>query len=97
MKIPKKLKVGGSIYKIKLVNQIEIDPLCQGLTRYGDHVIEISENQGKQSRELTFLHELVHALLFHFNYEQNEDLVERLAQALYMVIKDNPEVFNNGD
>jgi predicted metal-dependent peptidase len=44
--------------------------------------------------EADFLHEIVHAVLEFMGYrEHDEKKVDELAQALYMVIQDNPEMF----
>ena len=45
--------------------------------------------------ELTFLHELIHTIFYHCDIEQDEHVVEALAQALYMIIKDNPGIFKD--
>ena len=40
-----------------------------------------------------FLHEILHGIYEHCGFTQNEDNVRALSTALYMVIKDNPEIF----
>lgn len=44
--------------------------------------------------EADFWHELVHAILDHLGYRNhNEKKVDEMANALYMVIRDNPKMF----
>lgn len=94
MRIPKKVKIGGSVYKIKNnVKLIDGNPDCYGLCDFIDKTIQIKDKQNRQAREEALIHEIIHALFFHMNMEQDEDLVERIAQALHMLIKDNPELF----
>lgn len=93
MKIPKKVKVGGITYKVKNVGIISCGTNCCGSCDLDNSVIELLKKHKKQAKEQTFLHELLHAMFYHCNLEQDEHLIEVLAQALYMVIKDNPEVF----
>lgn len=93
MKIPKKVKVGGTTYKIKNVDIISAGTGLNGLCDYDNSVIELLKSHKQQAKEEVFLHELIHALFYHCDLKQDEHTVELLAQALYMVIKDNPEVF----
>lgn len=97
MKIPKKVKVGGITYKVKEVNSInrinEVDGKTVGLWEPAKSVIYLDKNLEKQAKEKFYLHELFHAIFEHCNIEQAEDKVELLSTALYMVIKDNPGMF----
>lgn len=93
MRIPKKLKVGGVIYKIKHVNVSSVGSGPIGSFSSDCSEIEIRKGLEKQQEELTLLHELIHALFIHCDINQDEHKVELLSQALYMVIKDNPDLF----
>lgn len=93
MKIPKKIKVGGIHYKVKLVNQISTGTDYCGLCNESNTTIEILKNYKRHVQEEILLHELLHAIFSHCDLEQDEHLIEVLAQALHMVIKDNPEMF----
>lgn len=99
MKIPKKVKVGGVTYKVKEVDEVQQINCRNGFTTVGlwepiESVIYLDKHLEKQAKERMFLHELFHAIFDHCNIEQAEDKVELLSTALYMVIKDNPELFN---
>lgn len=93
MRIPKKLKVGGQIYKVKRVKEVNQDVSVLGTCNQEYGNILVCDAYSNSSTEMTFLHELLHAIFTHCNLPQDEDLIERLAQALYMVIVDNPEMF----
>ena len=98
MKIPKRIKVGGVIYKVKQVKKInridENHGKTVGLWNSEKAVIYLDKNLEKQMKEQCFIHELFHALFDHCAIEQNEDKVDLLSTALYMVIKDNPKIFS---
>lgn len=85
--IPKEVKVGGLIYEISFLDEIE-DGSCSGLTTQGDLKIEI-EKAKPSAMAQTFLHELFHCI----NFEMKETDIEFLAMMLYQVVIDNPEIF----
>lgn len=94
MKIPKKIKVGGITYKVKNVDIITAGTGVCGSCNYDNSTIELLKKHKRQAKEQTFIHELLHAIFYHCNIEQDEHKIELLAQALYMVIKDNPGIFS---
>ena len=89
MKLPKKLKIGGHIYEVKLVEAkraVHMNLDSAGSTSsHKTHVIEIDQNLAQTSREQTLLHEIFHAI----NGELEHALLESLSQQLYQVFKDN--------
>lgn len=94
MKIPEKIKIGGKVYTVEITNKMDlgINNVSAEII-YGDLVIRVSpQAQGKM--EADFLHEVTHGILEHLGYkDHDEKRVDELAQALYMVIQDNPEMF----
>lgn len=94
MNIPDKIKVGGKVYSVEITSKMDlgINNVSAEII-YTDLVIRVSpQAQGKM--EADFLHEVTHAILDHLGYkEHDEKQVDALAQALYMVIQDNPDVF----
>lgn len=97
MKIPQKVKVGGKIYQVEITDRLDL-----GMTNYSGEVnyqtlmIRICP-QAQQKMEADFLHELCHTIFCHLGYsEHDEKKIEELASALYMVIQDNPEIFERG-
>ena len=94
MKIPKKLKIGGKIYTVEITDKLYLGfANCSAEIMYNDLVIRICpQADGKMKSDL--MHEMVHAIYDNLGYkEQDEKRVEEMAQALYAVIVDNPEMF----
>ena len=89
MKIPKKLKIGGHSYEVKLVEArraVHMNLDSAGSTSsHRNHVIEIDLNLAQTSKEQTLFHEIFHAI----NSELEHSLLESLSQQLYQVFKDN--------
>ncbi len=94
MRITEKLKVGGKVYAVVVTNNLaggranrsaEIDYLAQE--------IRLTERTADGMR-VDFFHEMIHAILDFLGYvEHDEKEVDELANTLYMVIADNPELF----
>ena len=96
MNIPKKLKIGGKVYTVEITDKLFLgNANVSAEIMYNDLVIRVSpQAQGKM--EADFLHELIHGILDHLGYrDHDEKRVDELAQALYMVIVDNPDVFDS--
>ena len=92
MKIPKKLKIGGHVVTVKVVDNVANE---EGTTWAGgwtgsQNLIEIRKAQVQSQKEVTLLHEILHCI----NLQLNHDHVEFLSQALYQVIKDNKLYFD---
>lgn len=94
MKIPEKLKIGGKIYDVEITNKL--DSGCVNYTgeiRYCELILRICPNAPGRM-EADFIHEMLHGVFDHLGYtEHDEKKIDELANALYMVIVDNPEVF----
>ena len=88
LKIPKKVKIGGLIYKISITDDLE--DACAEIKSH-KRLIQIKKADA-DIMELSFLHEILHGV----NNEMPEEHVEFLAMALYQIIKDNPNIFKNG-
>ena len=96
MNIPKKLKIGGKVYTVEITDNLFLgNANVSAEIMYNDLVIRVSpQAQGKM--EADFLHELIHGIFDHLGYrDHDEKRVDELAQALYMVIVDNPDVFDS--
>lgn len=93
MKIPEKLKVGGSTYAVNITDRLALGMDYSGEILYAEQ--EINIRPGAQGHmEAVFLHEMVHAILDHMGRkEHDEQEVDGIAQALHMIIKDNPGLF----
>lgn len=99
MNIPEKIRIGSMDYKVALTEEIILNNAqqCYGHIDFDTHVIEIDKTlRDVQGQQQTFLHELVHGIVreFKINFSDNEeDIVDKLADGLHQVIKDNPEIF----
>lgn len=96
MNIPKTLKIGGKVYTVEITDKLDLGNVnVSAEILYNDLVIRVSpQAQGKM--EADFMHEIVHGILDHLGYkEHDEKRVDEMAQALYMVIVDNPDVFDS--
>lgn len=87
MNLPKKLKIGGIVYSVEQKKDID-DGECAGKIHTDKQLIELSEGTPDYMK-VTLIHEILHAI----NNEVKETDVEFYAQALYQVIKENPELF----
>jgi len=87
MLIPEKLKVGGLIYDIKIVGEDLLRAEAGDITT-NKKLIRILQADD-DFMFITLLHEIFHAL----NMEMPEERIEFLAQGLFQVMVDNPEVF----
>ena len=88
MKIPTKIKIGGLRYRVRVVKKIN-DSEDSGETDTEKLVISLHAGQKQSALEITFLHEVLHAI----NINLDEKEVEYLAMAFYGVLKDNPRLF----
>lgn len=95
MKIPKRLKVGAHVVRVKFRDHVtyEGEEVC-GLSQSAFDKIDLAKRyQGKRVPEGsladTFLHEVIHVASSHFGIGLKEDQVTGLAGALLHVIRDN--------
>ena len=63
----------------------------------GDQEINIKEFSGKDTMNVSFLHECIHGMLYSLGYlKHDEKMIDGLAHQLYAFIVDNPQVFEKG-
>ncbi|SEP56994.1 hypothetical protein SAMN05216232_0189 [Virgibacillus subterraneus] len=94
--IPNKINVAGVEYDVSEVETVIIDGSTNyaGSCSYSDSRIEVLNSMVPTKKEQSFVHELLHAC-FHeagFN-EQDEDVINRVSNVLYQVLKDNKLTF----
>lgn len=94
MTIPKKIKIGGKTYRVEITNKLDLGSSNMSAEiDYCSLTIRVTP-QAKEKMESDFLHEVVHGVLDFLGYRNHDEKkVDELAQALYMVIKDNPGMF----
>lgn len=94
MQIPERIKIGGIIYHVKNEAVVSRDNHnIDGEVNYSEQIIRLKDVIQGEYREAVFIHEIVHAMFEFCGIEQDENIVSRLSNALHMVIKDNPEIF----
>lgn len=94
MIIPKTVKIGGKTYRIEQTTRLDLGKLnCSGEIDYMNLEIRIVP-AAQERMEVVLLHELTHAIFDHLGHvNHDEKLIDELANALHMVIKDNPDMF----
>ena len=94
MKIPQTIKIGGKIYDVEITDKLNLGNVnYSGEIDYINLVIRVCPSaEGKMQTD--FIHEMLHGVFDHLGYvNHNEKKIDELANALYMVIQDNPQIF----
>lgn len=99
MKIPGKVKVGYKVYDVRLLDNPVVDgtTVLYGQTDHNSLTTRVSRFYGDQQSEATFVHELLHDIDYMYTLGLSEDIIERLGNALYTVMVDNPGIFGSDD
>lgn len=88
MEIPKELKIGGITYQIILSNKWYEDNGADGETFYDNengNAIYIRESLTQEAKEVTLIHESLHAM----NSTINHEFLDSLSEQIYQLLKDN--------
>jgi hypothetical protein len=94
----KTFRVGEIDYSVEVVPQLYERHQLYGQVTYKDAHIQIDDSLAKDRANETLIHELLHAMLFEAGYyDQDEELVKRLAAVLHQVLRDNDFSFVRGD
>lgn len=94
MTLCEEVKVGFKNYKVKEEQNLhESEVELQGEIRYLEQEIALREDITEEAKEATLMHECLHALDEMYKIELSEEQIERLGNALYMFIEDNPQMF----
>ena len=94
MRIPEKIKIGAKVYAVEETKNLSLGSArYSGEIDYCDLVIRICPNAPKKM-EADLLHEMLHGVFEFLGYkDHDEKRIDELANALHMVILDNPELF----
>lgn len=90
--LPSKIKVASMEYAIveKEVVTIEGDRNYDGACSYYNEQIDIREGMSWNRKKNTFVHELLHAVMFEAGmYEHDEELINRLTPVLTQTLSNN--------
>ena len=94
MQIPKKIKIGGKVYEVEITDKLFLGAATMSAEIiYTDLVIRVSPSaRGKM--EADFIHEVVHGIADAMGHKAHDEReIDALAQMLYQVIQDNPDMF----
>lgn len=98
MKIPKSVKV---LYKEYMIEQQENlhseDGELYGQIHFDAEKILLNSGSSEEQKMATLIHEIVHGLDAMYSIGLKEKQVEKLGNAVYMVIKDNPQIFEGSN
>ena len=97
MKIPEKIRIGGVDHPVSYEERLnDGEHMLRGQINYCTNEIKLlPDHKGSQGELQTLWHEIVHGICQHFDMDirDNEDIVDKLAKGVYMVIADNPDMF----
>lgn len=94
MKIPGKIKVLYKEYTVEeTVNLHDNGGDLYGQIHYLPEKIFLNVDAREEQKKSTLLHELIHAMDEIYSIGLKEKQVKKLGNALYMLQKDNPELF----
>lgn len=91
-----RIKIGWKEYAVQIVPSFQtlIDggKECYGQILYDKCLIQLNENNSDEQNMVTLIHEIIHGIEDMYALEVGEEKVERLANALYSLIKDNSQL-----
>lgn len=97
MNIPEKIRILYKTYDIKQVENLhDGENDLYGQIHYLSEEIYLNISASEKQKEATLIHEVIHGLDEIYRIGLDEEQVEKLGSAFYMLIQDNPEVFREG-
>ena len=95
IKIPDKLKIGGFDYTIEQNTTFKQEGLA-GEACHDELKIKLDVNSVGQFKDMSFIHELFHCIDCYYNNNSlKEEVIARLSNGLYQVLKDNNFIISN--
>jgi len=96
MKLPKKIKVGGHVYRIVFPYRFKERTDILGQADHDLNEIRLTDKDGLDNKrvvssvEESLIHEVLHCVDWVYNSGKlEEDVIKRLSQGLYQVFKEN--------
>lgn len=97
MVIPETVKIGWKEFKVNITEPSEVlrsgGTDCYGDIYWEKNEIRLNKANEPDQMQCTLLHEILHGISDMQDIDLSENVVRRLANGLYSVIKDNPELF----
>ncbi len=90
VKIPKTIKVAGRSYTIKFSKDLLRDNEDRGQVCFGNQIIQLYDRLDKEQLNVTFLHEIIHAIDEHLCGRAgiNEKDTNGLAEGIFQLFTD---------
>jgi hypothetical protein len=98
-----KIKIGGIIYDVKVLDKFPDGDSCDGHIMWGLQEIQLlrDDNHKQEYVESVLIHEVLHGIIHHAQLKlppkDEEQILDCIALGLYQVIKDNPDIFKEGE
>lgn len=98
MVIPEKIRILYKEYKIEQEENLHDggDDLYGQIHYIGEKIL-LNSDSSEEQKKATLMHELIHGLDEMYRIGLEEEQVEKLGNAIYMLLKDNPKMFERGD
>jgi hypothetical protein len=91
MKIPKKITIGGVQYLVEIRDEDNIETDALGICECNDSKILLKKDMNKDLTFKTFVHEVLHAIVFEYGVIIEEDdeelLINQLTTGVFEFIK----------
>ena len=89
MKVPKKIKIGAFNYKIIQVDNMAEDFKLLGQAITDRQLIKVEKGSNSQTKDVTLWHEVIHAISDVYNCDTDEHNIDRFAQGLTAIMKND--------
>lgn len=90
MKIPKKIKIGGKIYRVIIENlRDKAGSGDMSMVHPAQQKIWISNEMVQEQQESCFIHEIIEGIKFDNDLKLTHQTLQTLGEQLYQVFKDN--------
>ena len=98
MVIPEKVKILYKEYRVESESNIHNGANdLYGQINYLDERISLLKESSLEQKKATLIHEVIHGLDEMYSIGLKEKQVEKLGNAFYMLIRDNPDLFERSD
>ena len=89
IKVPRKIKVSSFVYELVLAENLTRDHQLLGQCLSDSVIMKIDPKTPPQTRDVTLMHEIVHAINDVYNCGLEEPNIDRIAHGLADVLKNS--------
>lgn len=98
MQLPKKINILYKEYEVDMQENLhDGGEELYGQIHYLLEKIFLNPASSEEQQKATLIHEVIHGLDDMYNIGLKEKQVEKLGNAIYVFVKDNPEMFGRSD